>query len=94
VQVQTRELPITILSATDNLFLHLFTPGTAKYSTHSTGVRGEVNPPFPYGNIFILNGISPMGTKFTRADAEGPQSKKNKFNGETLKGALYFRFGE
>ncbi len=94
VQVQTRELPITILSATDNLFLHLFTPGTAKYSTRSTGVRGEVNPPFPEGNISILNGISPIGTKFTRADAEGPQSQKNKYSGETLKGTLYFRFGD
>jgi hypothetical protein len=94
VQVQTRELPITILSATENLFLHLFTPGSAKYSIRSTGVRGEVNPPFPEGNISFLHGISPIGTKFTRADAEGPQSQKNKYNGETLKGTLYFRFGE
>jgi|WetSurMetagenome_2_1015567.scaffolds.fasta_scaffold00125_27 hypothetical protein len=94
ITLQTRELPITIVSATENLFLHLFTPGAAKYSTRSTGVRGEVNPPFPDGNISFLNGISPIGTKFTRADAEGPQSQKNKFTGENLKGTLYFRFGE
>ncbi len=94
VQIQTRELPITILSATDNLFLHLFTPGSAKYSTRQAGVRGEVNPPFPDGNISFLHGISPVGTKFTRAEAEGPQSQKNKYSGETLKGTLYFKFGE
>jgi hypothetical protein len=94
VQIRTKELPITVLSATDDLFLHLFTPGAAKYSTRSTGVRGEVNPSFPDGNISFLHGISPVGTKFTRADAEGPQSQKNKYNGMSLKGSLYFRFGE
>jgi hypothetical protein len=94
VQIRTKELPITVLSATDDLFLHLFTPGAAKYSTRSTGVRGEVNPSFPDGNISFLHGISPVGTKFTRADAEGPQSQKNKYTGEKLTGTLYFRFGE
>lgn len=93
VEIQTKELPITIFSATPGLFLHLFTPGTAKYSTRQTGVRGEVNPPFPSGSISFLHGISPIGTKFTMAEAEGPQSQKNKYNGETLKGTLYFRFG-
>jgi hypothetical protein len=94
VQINTKELPITVISATDDLFLHLFTPGAAKYSTRSTGVRGEVNPPFPEGNISFLHGISPIGTKFTRADAEGPQSQKNNYKGEIMKGTLYFRFGE
>ena len=92
VKLQTREVPVTVASATGNLFLHLFTPGEAKYS--KVGVRGEVNPPFPSGNISFLHAISPIGTKFTRADAEGPQSQKNLFNGEILKGTLYFRFGE
>lgn len=92
VQILTKELPITIVSATNNMFLHLFTPGQARYS--KTGVGGEVNPLFPSGNISFLNGISPMGTKFTKADAEGPQSQKNIYNGETLMGTLYFRFGK
>jgi hypothetical protein len=94
VEIETKELPITVISATPDLFLHLFTPGAAKYSTRATGVRGEVNPPFPSENISFLHGISPIGTKFTMADAEGPQSQKNSYNGETLKGTLYFRFGE
>jgi len=92
VELQTRELPVTIVSATDNLFLHMFTPGEAKFS--KTGVRGEVNPPFPSGDISFLHGISPIGTKFSRADEEGPRSQKNIFNGEILKGTLYFRFGK
>jgi len=94
VELETKELPLTIVCATKDLFLHMFTPGAAKYSARSTGVRGEVNPPFPSGNISFLHGISPIGTKFTMAEAEGPQSQKNIYNGETLNGTLYFRFGK
>jgi len=92
VEVQTKELPFTIISATKDLFLHLFTPDPADYSER--GVRGTINPPFPPGNISVLHGISAIGTKFTRAEAEGPQSQKNIYNDETLSGVLYFRFGE
>ncbi|HEY5470045.1 MAG TPA: glycoside hydrolase family 2 TIM barrel-domain containing protein [Bacteroidales bacterium] len=91
VQIQTKELPITILTSTDNLFLHLFTPATA---TNLRGVRGDMIPPFPAGNISVLHGISPVGTKFSSAEAEGPQGEKNSYNGEFLRGTIYFRFGE
>jgi len=91
VELQTKELPITVVSATSDLFLHLFTPEPAKYSK---GVRGTMNPPFPSGNISFLHGISGIGTKFSSAEAEGPQGQKNSYNGETLSGTLYFRFGE
>jgi len=94
VELETKELPLTIVCATKDLFLHMFTPGAAKYSARSTGVRGEVNPPFPSGNISFLHGISPIGTKFTMAEAEGPQSQKNKYSGEKLTGTLFFRFGK
>jgi hypothetical protein len=91
VEIQTKELPITIVSATDDLFLHLFTPATA---TNLKGVRGGVNPPFPSGNISLLHGISAIGTKFSGADEEGPQGRKNIYTGDSLKGTVYFRFGE
>ena len=91
VQIQTKELPITILTTTDDLFLHLFTPATA---TNLRGVRGDMIPPFPAGNISVLHGISPVGTKFSSAEAEGPQGEKNSYNGEFLRGTIYFRFGE
>jgi hypothetical protein len=91
VEIQTREIPITIVSATDDLFLHLFTPATA---TNLRGVMGGMTPSFPSGDISVLHGISPIGTKFSRADEEGPQGKKNIYKGETLQGTIYIRFGE
>jgi hypothetical protein len=91
VHIQTKELPITIVSATDDLFLHLFTPATA---TNLKGVRGGMIPPFPSGDISVLHGISPVGTKFSGAQEEGPQGEKNSYNGEFLRGMIYFRFGE
>jgi hypothetical protein len=91
VQIQTKELPITILTSTNDLFLHLFTPATA---TNLNGVRGDMMPPFPSGDISVLHGISPVGTKFSSAQAEGSQGEKNSYNGEFLRGMIYFRFGE
>ena len=90
VEILTKETPITIVAATDDLFLHLFTPQTA---TNLRGVRGGLSPAFPSGNISVLHGISPIGTKFSRADEEGPQGEKNIYTGEPLKGTVYFRFG-
>jgi hypothetical protein len=90
VQIQSKELPFTIVSATNNLFLHLFTPQTAKFA------KGGVSPAFPSGNISILNGISAIGTKFTKPEVEGPQSQKNEYleSDKALSGKLYFHFGE
>ena len=90
IRVETKELPLTIVSATDGLFLHLFTPKQAKFA------KGGVAPPFPSGNISILHGISAIGTKFTKPEAEGPQSQKNEYlpGDEPLTGKIYFRFGD
>lgn len=96
VEIQTTELPITVVSATKDLFLRLFTPGQAKYSI-GTGVSGIVNPPFPSGNISFLHGISAIGTKVSKPETEGPQGSKNVYvsgeNTEPLRATLYFRFG-
>jgi hypothetical protein len=88
VKIYTKELPITIVSGTKNLFLHLFTPQKPTYS------KGGVNPPFPAGNISILSGISAIGTKFSEANEEGPQSQQNVCDGSTFVGKIYFKFGE
>jgi hypothetical protein len=68
--------------------LHLFTPDKPKYA------KGGVYPPFPEGNISILNGISAIGTKFSKPEDEGPQSQKIDFgiNAKTLTGKLLFNF--
>ena len=92
VQVKTKSLPFTIVSATEDLFLHLFTPQKAKFAS------GSVTPPFPSGNISVMNGISAIGTKFSPPEDMGPQSQKNVYtanrNTFPLSGTLYFRFGE
>lgn len=88
--IQTLEAPITIVNATDNIFLHLFTPSKA---TNLEGVNGSVSPPFPGGNISLLHGIPPIGTKFSSPVQEGPQGRMNEFSG-TMKGTVFFRFGE
>jgi hypothetical protein len=97
VQILTKELPVTVVSATADLFLHLFTPGQSKFST-GKGVRGVVNPPFPSGNISFLHSISAIGTKFSKPENEGPQGGKNVYvsgeNSKPLSGTLYFRFGD
>jgi hypothetical protein len=88
VELHTKELPITIVSATKDLYLHLFTPQKPVQSA------GGVYPPFPAGNISILNGISGIGTKFSNANEEGPQGKQNSYSGSTFVGRVYFKFGE
>ncbi|HKK40769.1 MAG TPA: glycoside hydrolase family 2 TIM barrel-domain containing protein [Bacteroidales bacterium] len=92
VQVRTTELPFTVISATPGLYLRLYTPGKAKYST-GNGLGGTVNPPFPPGNISFLNAISAIGTKFSGPEEEGPQGQKTIFSGDVLHGKLFFRFG-
>ena len=88
VELHTKELPITIVSATKDLYLHLFTPQKPVQS------KGGVHPPFPTGNISILNDISAIGTKFSEANEEGPQGKQNVCTGSTFVGRVYFKFGE
>ena len=90
VQVKTKELPFTIVSSTSELFLHLFTPQTARFA------RGGLLPSFPSGNISSLNGISAIGTKFTKPEVEGPQSQRNEYlqDAKPLSGKLFFHFGE
>lgn len=92
VEIRTTEMPIKIVSATENLYLHLFTPQNPKHNA------GSVTPPFPQGDISIMHAISAIGTKFSKPESSGPQGQKNEFNPnpntEPLSGRLYFRFGE
>ena len=79
-----------IVSASYDLFLHLFTPQYSKFA------KGGVNPTFPSGNISILNGINAIGTKFSKAEDGGPAGQKNLYlqSDSPLKGKVYFKFGE
>ncbi|MBD3287246.1 glycoside hydrolase family 2, partial [candidate division KSB1 bacterium] len=83
--LQTEEVPITILSATDNLYLHAFTPDAPEDARFARAV-------FPNGDISILHGIAPIGTKFHAADNIGPSGAKNHAAG-LYEATLYFNFG-
>lgn len=80
-----------IVTASDNLFLHLFTPESpiGRNNDNTLGV-------FPDGDISILNAISPVGTKFKKAEELGPQSQKNRFSSSShasaLTGKFYLKF--
>ncbi len=91
VKILTANLPVTIVSATEDLYLHLFTPQKPKHAA------GWVTPAFPDGDISFLHGISPIGTKFLSPDQLGPQGQKNVYrlnrNTEPLAGTIYIKFG-
>ena len=82
------ELPFTVVSVNKNMYLHLFTPERPVFYSKN------VDPRFPDGNISFLNAIPAIGTKFSRAEQEGPQGGKNIFTNEIFKGELYFKFGK
>ena len=80
-----------IIAASENLFLHLFTPENpvGRNNDNTLGI-------FPDGQISILNAISPVGTKFKKASDLGPQSGKNIFVGSDhtnpQSGKFYIKF--
>jgi len=91
--IENEEYPITVISATDGIYLRLFTPDTPTEGDvkHTLGV-------FPEGNISFMDAISPVGTKFKKPEQLGPQGQKNQFRHhneqERIWGAtLYFDFG-
>ena len=82
---------LKIVAASENLFLHLFTPEKpiGRNNDNTLGI-------FPDGQISILNAISPVGTKFKKASELGPQSGKNIYVGaghvNPLSGNFYIKF--
>lgn len=51
-------------------------------------------PCVPQEDICVLSHISPIGSKFTLPDVEGPQGEKNHCQNETVRGTVYLQFGE
>jgi len=87
----TDEGTIRLVAASDDLFLHLFTPDNPvkRNNDNTLGI-------FPDGQLSILNAISPVGTKFKQAKDVGPQSQQNYFlssgHAEPLKGKIYIKY--
>lgn len=87
----TEEGVIRLVAASDDLYLHLFTPDNPekRNNDNTLGI-------FPDGQLSVLNAISPVGTKFKQAKDVGPQGQQNYFlssgHAEPLKGKVYLKF--
>jgi hypothetical protein len=83
--------PFRILSATEDIFLHLFTPDPPQWAPNEYTV-----PPFPEGDISFLHAIPPIGTKFHLPTDLGPSGQPNSFFPSGVppvnKGTVYIQF--
>lgn len=90
-RVQTKESNFTILSASENIFLHMLNPAIPK----GLG-RANSMATYPTNGISFLNGITSIGTKSQKKEDLGPQSQNNLTfaNGglDTQSAVLYFNF--
>ncbi len=88
----TAGCPFYVVSATDDVFLRLFTP-----QPPAGAYNDNTSPLFPLGDISFLSAVSPIGTKFKPAENTGPQGGLNDFAPYSMppyrKGRLYFYFG-
>jgi len=87
-QLETREMPITLVATAEDTFLRLFTPREAKDPM-------QTSVDFPPGDISLLSGIAPIGTKFHPAEAHGPQGGPNRVRrlGQWYQRELFLFFG-
>jgi hypothetical protein len=88
----TEELPITMVIAADDIALRVFTP------TEASGPGAEpmtTSVQFPAGDISLLHGIAPIGTKFHTALTHGPSGAMNTVPrlGRWYQTTVYFYFG-
>ncbi len=83
--LETADGPVTICSATPDLYFLLYTP-TSGPNPMSCLSR------FPALDISFLHAIAPIGTKFLEPDNLGPMSEKTRADGD-YQATLYFYFG-
>ncbi len=92
VWIETTGMPVLIINESEQTYLHLFTPDPPQGAYNDNNI-----PPFPQTDISIMHAISPIGTKFRRADEHGPQGQKNMFYpygmNSVKSGRLYIFFG-
>ncbi|HAR37367.1 MAG: glycosyl transferase family 2 [Bacteroidetes bacterium GWD2_45_23] len=89
--LSTNEGVLRIVAASDDLFLHLFTPDNPM-KRNNDNTLGK----FPDGQLSVLNAISPVGTKFKQPKDLGSQSQQNYFlssgHADPLKGKIYLKY--
>ena len=85
--IDTDEVPITVVTDTDGLYLGAWRP------------KGGADPrttafAYPEGDLSFLHGISPIGTKFHPPEHHGPMSRPNMIRSRArFETTLYFHFG-
>jgi hypothetical protein len=89
--IKTDEGDLKLVFASDNMFLHLFTPDKPvnRNNDNTSGI-------FPAGQISFLSAITPIGTKFHKASEMGPQSGRNIVvsanHSEPVKGKVFLKY--
>ncbi|HEY4245992.1 MAG TPA: glycoside hydrolase family 2 TIM barrel-domain containing protein [Lacunisphaera sp.] len=83
-RLDTEVGPLTVASATPDVYLRI---GTPRISHQNTTVD------FPSGDISFLHAIPAMGSKFILPDKTGPSSQPAKAQGKYV-GSLTFSFGD
>lgn len=86
VVFETEQGEITIVNETPELYLGVYRPNDGP-----DPARTKLN--VPETGVAFLHGIPPIGTKFRRPEALGPESRKNEASG-TYQGKVWFYFGE
>ncbi len=81
---KTEEADITVVNATEDLFLGVYRPKDGPDPSHT---KLDV----PETHIALLHGIPAIGTKFQEPEALGPESQKNQARG-TYRGTVWFHF--
>lgn len=88
VTVRNKEADFTVYAGKEGMYLQMLRPRKTQYEANK-----KMNPPFPDGDIGFLDAISPIGTKFQKAEELGPQGEKNTAaKNAVFYGKLYFDF--
>ena len=88
MQLHGHNRQLTLLSPTEGIFLHLFTPERPQYMSKN------VDPTFPEGQLSLLLCIPAIGTKFSRAEDEGPQGTKAHFDHYKVEATAYLKLDQ
>ena len=91
--IDNEEFPFTVVSASEDIYLRLFTPEPPA-EAYNENTDGK----FPEGNLSFMSAISPIGTKFKAPEQVGPSGQPNQFLSRPQPdriwgGTLYFNFG-
>jgi len=74
--LETREMPLTVVTPDPDIFLRVLTPRTPSRDDRRMSPGGTYVE-FPPGGLSFLNAIPPIGNKFDPPDRMSPSGRKN-----------------